>query len=83
MIQVIISEVQLTQPDCVIGFTNDIDVEVFADKNRIGQVLINLLINAIKYSPLNRNIHVVSKITLNGVVVTVTDTGIGITNDDQ
>ena len=52
---------------------------VFADKDRIGQVLINFITNAIKYSPDSRDIIVkVQKYKNNRVAVVVRDQGIGI-----
>lgn len=83
LVKEIIKEVQLTQPDCVIDFAGDADAIVNADRDRIGQVLINLLTNAIKYSPFNKNIYVNSKLVENKIEVTVTDSGIGINKTDQ
>lgn len=52
---------------------------VLADKDRIGQVLINFITNAIKYSPDSRDIVVkVQKHKNNQVAVVVKDKGIGI-----
>lgn len=55
---------------------------VSADKERIGQVLVNLLANAIKYSPSNVSITVVCDIDGNDMIVRVIDEGIGIGKDD-
>lgn len=54
------------------------DVEVFADKDRITQVLNNLLTNAIKYSPNKKEVNVKLFIDENDAVVSVEDFGIGI-----
>ena len=56
----------------------DASCEIFADRNRIEQVLINLISNAIKYSP--KAGKVITKVTrLNkGVKIAITDFGIGI-----
>ena len=53
-------------------------LKVFADKDRIEQVLINLLSNAIKYSPQGKKILVQVEKKKNVVVVSVSDEGIGI-----
>ncbi len=55
-----------------------------ADKDRVGQVIINLITNAIKYSPHNRDIVVkVFKSKEKEAGVTVVDQGIGISEADQ
>ncbi len=53
-------------------------VTVFADKVRIGQVLTNLLTNAIKYSDTGTEISVQMRTIANRVLVTVEDKGKGI-----
>ena len=52
--------------------------DVFADRYRIYQVLVNLLTNAIKYSPKGGNITITSNKKGREVVVAVADQGIGI-----
>lgn len=46
-------------------------------------ILTNLLSNAIKFSPENRPIHITSECSEKGIVLTVTDQGIGISKEDQ
>ena len=53
-------------------------VEVYADYNRIRQVLINLIINGIKYGKENGTITVVLTQTTKNVKITVKDDGNGI-----
>lgn len=60
-----------------------INTLVFADKYRVGQVLTNLLTNAIKYSPGNTNIIVSSAVEKNGVTLSVRDFGIGIPKNQR
>ncbi|WP_058534632.1 GAF domain-containing sensor histidine kinase [Legionella saoudiensis] len=55
---------------------------IVADEERIGQVLINLISNAIKYSPLGGKIIISSEIIDKQVKVSVTDSGIGIPKED-
>src|SRR4029079_6387845 len=50
---------------------------------RIGQVLINFLTNAIKYSPNSTLIKISSGVVDNYAVVSVEDSGIGINKADQ
>jgi PAS domain S-box-containing protein len=57
--------------------------EVYADKDRIGQVLTNLVTNAIKYSPDADKIIVLAEVVGNEVKVCVEDFGIGISHDKK
>jgi PAS domain S-box-containing protein len=56
---------------------------VYADKDRIGQVLTNLITNAIKYSPNSEDIIVTNAIKGNEVEVCVQDFGIGISKSKK
>lgn len=56
----------------------NIDVEVYADKNRIEQVLINFLTNAIKYSPKADKVDLFTERNESEVKISVKDYGIGI-----
>jgi two-component system phosphate regulon sensor histidine kinase PhoR len=56
--------------------------KALADKERVEQVLINLLHNAIKFTPSQGTISVSAKVEGNNVVVAVGDTGVGIPADD-
>jgi signal transduction histidine kinase len=53
-------------------------VQVFGDRDRIGQVLINLLTNAMKYSPDADTVIVRIAIDGGNVLLSVQDFGIGI-----
>ncbi|WP_133137040.1 GAF domain-containing sensor histidine kinase [Legionella rowbothamii] len=56
--------------------------QIVADEERIGQVLINLISNAIKYSPLGGKILISSETMDDFVKVSVMDSGIGIPKED-
>ncbi len=59
-------------------------VQVYADRDKIGQVINNFLSNAIKYSPNGKQIVVSCFITDAGVLqVNVTDEGMGINPQDK
>lgn len=55
--------------------------KVLADEDLLGQVLINLLDNAIKYTPPNGKIIIRCRRRDSRVVTTITDTGIGIPHE--
>lgn len=59
------------------------EVWVAADKQRIEQVLTNLLNNAIKYSPGAKRVYLQLQQSDTGITVTVKDEGIGIAPDEQ
>ncbi|MCD6145249.1 MAG: cache domain-containing protein [Candidatus Syntrophoarchaeum sp.] len=62
----------------------DIDIDlgdvpaVIGDRDRLHQVIINLVSNAIKFTPENGRIMVTTRLTESGVEVSVRDTGYGI-----
>lgn len=55
---------------------------VMADSQRLEQVVVNLLHNAIKFTPGGGRIDVSARGSLNTVIFSVNDTGIGIAQDD-
>lgn len=57
--------------------------KVPADRDRIGQVLLNFLSNAVKYSPKSKKIIVTIKESDGNALVSVRDYGIGIRPEDQ
>ena len=83
MIHETIEEVKHTQPDFDIMFSRGKETTVYADRVRIAQVLINFLTNAIKYSPHFNMVTVKSAVIDKAVVVSVIDSGIGISKKDQ
>jgi PAS domain S-box-containing protein len=58
-------------------------LQIYGDRDRIGQVLINLLNNAIKYSPRSDKIIIRTEQENGEAVVSVQDFGIGIAEEDQ
>ncbi len=84
LVQGVVRRLQAKSPD----FTVTLDLPpnlptVMADRDRIEEVLQNLLDNAIKYSPRQRNLTVACKATGDEVIVIVSDTGMGISLRDQ
>ncbi len=66
-----------------INFKIQNKVQIFADKSRINQVLINLISNAIKYSPEANKIEVTLEKLTDHVLVSITDFGMGIPQEEQ
>jgi two-component system phosphate regulon sensor histidine kinase PhoR len=56
--------------------------DVSADKERIRQVILNIIHNAIKFTPSNGRIVISTKLDGQSVVTQVSDTGIGISKED-
>ena len=56
---------------------------VKADRDRVGQVLMNFVSNALKYSPAGGDVVISVRHSGDKVVVSVQDHGMGITRDDQ
>ncbi len=59
----------------------DKTVKMWGDRYRTGQVLTNLINNALKYSPKSKKIIVSTQKTADGITVCVKDFGIGIRKD--
>ena len=57
--------------------------QIVADRFRVGQVISNLLINAIKYSPSSSRIIITVSSNSNETIVSIQDFGIGIPKSDQ
>jgi len=77
-----IVNVQLTAHQHEIILENSADLLYTGDQFRIEQVLINLLNNAIKYSPNASQVIVKANIDSGNIVVCVQDFGIGIARED-
>jgi signal transduction histidine kinase len=55
---------------------------ITADARRLRQVLLNILSNAIKFTPAGGHVLVSARVTGNGITVAVEDSGIGIAPED-
>ena len=79
-----VEDILYTNTSHKINLLHNDECYVHADKDRIGQVMINFLTNAIKYSPDSGKIDVRIHRTANGeVAFSVKDYGIGIEKDEQ
>ena len=78
-----IQDINYTNTEYNITVTDKFSCDIWGDRDRIGQVLINLVTNAIKYSPVNQDIEVIiKKRGKNKVAVSVKDSGIGIDKEN-
>lgn len=83
LVKEIVQQVQLISKKHTITIHNSTQVSVFGDKDRIGQIIINLLTNAIKYSPIAEKVSVYVLEEGNIVKISVKDFGIGIDKEHQ
>ena len=80
----IVEDFQQCNQNYAINLHQDFRCSVKADKDKLGQVLINFISNAIKYSPASYKIDItISKAKKNQVSVSVTDYGIGINKKEH
>ena len=64
-----------------ISFQGDTE-KITADRDKISQVLVNLVSNALKYTPQGGSVEVISISSGNETKIRVRDTGMGIPNED-
>ncbi|HSX40385.1 MAG TPA: ATP-binding protein [Candidatus Saccharimonadales bacterium] len=83
LISEIVEDLQHTTDAHHIVQSGKVSKKVFGDKDRIGQVLTNLISNAIKYSPHSKKILVQVGTYNNHVKVCVKDYGVGISKEKQ
>lgn len=58
-------------------------IEILGDRDRIGQVITNLLTNAIKYSPRANQVIVKTELGNEEICLSVQDYGLGLSEDDK
>jgi signal transduction histidine kinase len=83
LINKVINQMMNLSPNHKLLLRKSVPIKVVADPDRIGQVLTNLITNAIKYSPVNTKIIISSKIVKNLAQVIVKDEGMGIPLEKQ
>jgi PAS domain S-box-containing protein len=59
------------------------DVVIYLDCSFLKNIIINLVSNAIKFSPENSKIYISSSVDNKGIHLSISDTGIGIAQNDQ
>lgn len=83
LIEEITGDVQILSTKHTIRLVDCEEITLHADRNKIGQVLMNLVSNAIKYSPMGGTINIGCQKQPGKVKVFVRDEGIGISKADQ
>ena len=84
LLQGVVRRLQAKSPDCSVTLAIPPNLPaVMADRDRIEEVLQNLLDNAIKYSPRQRNLTVACSATGDEVIISISDSGMGISLRDQ
>lgn len=83
LVREITDQIRLTAPEPVIRIEGCAGCSIVADRDRTGQVLMNLLSNSIKFAPVDSEIVVAVSADSDGVAVTVTDSGMGISRERQ
>lgn len=76
-----VDEMQLTTEKHTLHKKHDKIKKVYGDRERIGQVITNLITNAIKYSPHTKDINVITTADKKCVTLCVQDFGVGIPKD--
>jgi signal transduction histidine kinase len=83
LIAEVVANFQYTVTSHTVEQNGESKIKVFADSARINQVLVNLISNAIKYSPGADKVLVNITKTKEKVTVSIQDFGIGIPKDEQ
>jgi len=83
-IETVVQDLSFSHREMQIDINHEEQISINADKERIGQVISNLITNAVKYSPDTKKVSVrVFKTEDNQAAVSVKDYGIGIALQEQ
>lgn len=83
-IETVIEDLSFSHREMQIDISHEEKISIKADKERIGQVITNLITNAVKYSPDTKKVSVrVFRTEDNQAAVSVKDYGIGIALQEQ
>jgi two-component system sensor histidine kinase VicK len=83
LIEGVVSETKLTQQDAIMHISVAPSILVYADREKLEHVLVNLLTNAIKYSNPGQPITINCYADSSQMTLSVADTGIGIDKRDH
>lgn len=76
-----VDEMQLTTERHTLHKKHQKIKNIYGDRERIGQVITNLISNAIKYSPHTNDINIITTVDKENVTLCVQDFGVGIPKD--
>jgi len=82
-LQECIGEIKLQYPEAEIKVKDNLQLVVWADRVRIEQVILNLIINALKYSPEDQEVQIVLEKEDTRFKCSIKDKGIGIPPEKQ
>ncbi len=74
---------QASSPTHILRISGTTDAIILGDKDRLGQVLINLITNAIKYSPQAKSVDILLSTSEKAALIRIRDYGIGIAPSHQ
>lgn len=84
LLQEEVSNLRLKHPSYEFNVEGSAPLKVFIDKDKVCQVINNLMDNAVKYSPYKRTVYLsLYQDTVGGVIVKVKDFGIGISKEHK
>jgi PAS domain S-box-containing protein len=83
LVKQVVNDFRISHTQYVFNITSFDEIHVTIDKDRVSQVLINLIANAIKYSPDNKIIDISVLPVNDQVQIAIQDYGIGIDKKDQ
>lgn len=83
LVKEIVAHQKITNKDRKIILSGQTKKVIMGDRYRIGQVVTNLLTNAIKYSPKDSPVEVTIKTQQSSMVLRVKDYGVGIPKEDR
>jgi PAS domain S-box-containing protein len=83
LVENIVEQIKLVNPKHTINITGVESIDIFADRERLGQVITNFLTNAVKYAPESKTINLFCKIASDDITISVQDYGIGIKEENK
>jgi signal transduction histidine kinase len=69
--------------DVKININSNENINIIADKRKLRQIIVNLVTNAVKFTPAGGNVLITAKKVPLGIEFKIKDSGIGIPQDDQ
>ena len=68
---------------CKLTYDEELDDRIHSDRERVCQIVLNLVLNSLKFTPAQGFIHLMAKRTLLGAQISVEDSGRGMTAEQQ